>query len=148
MRHLGHPFDDAFFAALATRAGYRREELPDEYDPGHDWGNDSLVTELPGMPGFSFMSGDDGWFGRIAVHLPEFTYRRISTTFAEVEIPFALPETTCAALHGATLSRIVEAPVISGWTVARAGRDPADPDGSVVDLVVPPADAGTLCQAA
>lgn len=148
MDHLRHPFDDAFFAALARNAGVDVGDLPEEYDPGYDWGNDSLGTVLPGMPNFSFIPGDGAWFGRMALHLPEMTYRRLDGDTAEIEIPMLLSETHCAALAGRRLAAVIAAPEIGDWTVISACPDPNDDEGTVLNVRVPSRKAAGLCQTA
>ena len=137
MSHLAHPFDDAFFAALAGGMDIARTDLPTEYDPGGDWGNDNITTDLPGMPGFSFMCGDDGWHGVMAIYTDGFTYRRTTPEMAQVSFGIRLTETQMSSLINAPCGRMVEAPAISGWTVVDAQHDPDDPDSTILMLAVP-----------
>lgn len=137
MPHLAHPFDDAFFAALATGRGVARDDLPTGYDPGEEWGNDGLDQPVPGMEAFTFICGDEEWYGRMAIYAEGFTYRRLDAHVVEIVMDARLSETQGTALVGMPCSSVINAPCIGPWIVTRTTNNPDDADQTVIMLAVP-----------
>lgn len=127
---LLHPFDDPVFAAMATEAGLSRDDLPTEYDPSMEWGNDGITTDLPGLPGFSFFAGDDSYHGRLRLDLDAMSpvvYEH-DRSIRRIGVPMVFPEMLAAAIIGGPLSRVVELKHFTGATVEAI--EPDDDEGS------------------
>lgn len=134
---LRHPFDDRLFATMCARRGISRDELPEQYDPGLEWGNDGITTDLPGMPQFSFMAGDAGWFGVITLDMGPARYQRYTSRRALMTMDHVLPQTVTAALIGERFARVADLAPLHDAIVEHVQPGDDDPDMTEITLALP-----------
>ena len=137
---LMNPFDDGLFAAMATELGIGRDDLPDAFEPGSTWGNDGITEELPGMPLFTYIAGDDRWHGVMTIYLDRFgdyEYRRALPNRAIVTIPMLLPDAIMSGAIGRRCGDMVEVPHLDALPIRMVRPYSTDDEMTEIVLALP-----------
>lgn len=134
---LRHPFDDRLFAAMCAERGIARDDLPTHYNPGKEWGNDGITTDLPGMPPFNFIAGDADWFGVITLDVGDARYQRYNGRRALMTIDHVMPATMSSALIGERFARVADHALLDDAIVEHVQPDDDDPDMTEITLALP-----------
>lgn len=137
MGHLRNPFDDGLFTALASERGVERDDLPASFEPGAEWGNDGISEDLPGMPLFSYLCGDEVWHGIMTIYFGRFgdyEYRRAHPHHAIVTVPMLLPDTVMTGAVGRPCGDLIDMPHVRHLPI-RAVR-PYSMDDETTEIVL------------